>query len=311
MVPPCLCRFLLGPRATLFVTVVRLFLAVTLFFPLLDSVRHLCYRGAMQLRRVFVVGGLHFFVDIYAGFFAIYLVIAGLDPVKAALISSAAAFISNGLQPLMGFWTDRVRGKLPVFLGVMVGALAMSAIGLTENFAVLFVLLLCGSIGVSLFHPAGVNIAGAAGRDRKERSVSLFIFIGTIGFSLSQPFFSLVTGIVGTRFSPLLALPAVVLALTYLLVSRVGVSGPKQRVELKSFGRAMKGRVAVMLGLFLIMVLRHGFIMTVGFFLAKVFAEWGFSRLSYSFAHTFYALSGAAGILVSGIFAHRFRTKAI
>ena len=119
------------------------------------------------------------------------------------------------------------------------------------------------------------------------------------------------TGILGTGFSPLLALPAVVLAFAYLLFGRVKVTGPKQQAQLKSIGRAFKGRVIIILGLFLIMVFRHGFIMTVGFFLAKMFADWGFSRLSYSFANTFFALSGAVGVLVSGIFAHRVSTKAI
>jgi len=34
-----------------------------------------------------------------------------------------------------GLWADRVRGKLPVFLGLVVGAVGMSMIGLTRNYA--------------------------------------------------------------------------------------------------------------------------------------------------------------------------------
>ncbi|MBA7642323.1 hypothetical protein ES703_50013 [subsurface metagenome] len=265
----------------------------------------------MHRKRVLIVGGLHFSVDIYGGFFAIYMVIVGLDPVKAALISSVASFISHGLQPLMGFWADRIRGKMPVFLGVLVGAVSMSAIGVTKNYIILFCLVLMGTMGISLFHPAGINIAGAAGLDRKERSVSIFIFIGTVGYSLSQPYFSLITGVTGTQYSFILSLPAVILAFSYLLGSRIEISGPEQRLALKSFGRIFQGKFRILLLLFVIMVLRHGFIMTLGFFIARVFSDWGFSRISYSFANTFYNLSGAVGILASGIVTHRMKSRTL
>ena len=265
----------------------------------------------MHRKRVFAIGGLHFFVDIYGGFFAIYMVIAGLDPVGAALISSVASFIAHGLQPLMGFWADRVRGKIPVFLGILIGAVSMSAIGLTTDYPVLFCLVLAGTLGISLFHPAGVNIAAAAGSARKERSVSVFIFIGTIGYSISQPYFSLVTGALGTRFSFILALPAILLAIFFLFGSRIEIAGAEQRLAPRHIGRIVKGKIGIFLLLFFIMVLRHGFIMSLGFFIAKLFSDWGFSRNFYSFAGTSYNLSCALGVLASGMVAHRINAKTI
>ncbi len=265
----------------------------------------------MQKRKVFLVAGLHFVVDMYAGFFAIYMVLARLDPVRAALIASIASFIANGTQPLQGYWADRIRGKAPIFVAVLAASLFLSSIGLTTDYTRLFFLLVAGLLGVSLFHPAGSNISAAAGLERKERSFSIFVTIGTFGLALSQPWFSVVTGLVGLRASPLLAVPGICLALFYFFFTRTEIAGPKSRINLRSIRQLIRQKIGIILQLFLITVFRHGFIMSLGFFIAKMFSDWGFSRLHFSLAGTFYTFAGALGILVAGYIAHRFKTKTI
>jgi len=263
----------------------------------------------MEKRRVLLIGSMHFFVDLYSGFFAVYMVIAGLEPIKAALISSVASLLGDGLQPFLGFLSDRIRGKMPIFFGVVVGAVCMSAIGLTQDYALLFLLVLSGRIGISLFHPGGANIASAAGAEQKERSFSLFLFIGTLGLSFSQPYFSFFTSLWGNGASPLLALPALVLAFFYLLYSRMGIAGGEEETSLSLVVHTFKKRLGAVLLLFFIMVFRHGFVMTLAFYTAKIFHDWGFSRLVYSLAPTLFNLVGALAVLVSGYIARRNRAK--
>lgn len=265
----------------------------------------------MHKGKLFHIGSLHFFVDIYAPFFALYLVTAGLDPVKAALISSVASFISNVIQPLLGYLSDRVRGKLPIFLGLLIGALSMSLIGITRDYRLLFLLVLIGRLGISLFHPAGSNIASAAGMARKEQGFSIFITMGTIGFALSHPYFSSVTTLLGNSFSFLLALPAVIFALSYLFFSRLEIVGTVEQLNWRQAGNILLERAGPLLILFFIMVFRHGFIMTLSFFIAKIFSEWGFSRVSFSLANTVFSIAAAAGVLVSGYLATRIKVKTI
>lgn len=265
----------------------------------------------MHKGKLFYIGSLHFFVDIYAPFFALYLVIAGLDPVKAALIASVASFISNGIQPFLGYLADRIRGKLPIFLGLLIGALSMSLIGLTRDYRLLFLLLLAGRLGISLFHPAASNIASAAGMARKEQGFSIFLTMGTIGFALSHPYFSSVTTLLGNRFSFLLALPAVIFAFSYLFFSRLEVTGTIEQLSWPQAGHILLERAFPLSILFFIMVFRHGFIMTLSFFIAKIFSEWGFSRVSFSLANTIFSIAAAAGVLVSGYLATRIRAKTI
>lgn len=128
----------------------------------------------MEKKKIYFIGGLHFFLDSYMGFFAVYLVIAGLDPLKSAIIITITMFAGNILQPIMGYTADRTRGKMPLFIGLFLTSVSMSMIGLTTSYTVLFVLVLFGQLGSALFHPAGANIAGAAGMKKKGIQASRY-----------------------------------------------------------------------------------------------------------------------------------------
>jgi MFS family permease len=101
----------------------------------------------MEKGKVILIGIMHFLLDAYMGFFAIYLVIANLDPRRAALIATATSFMGNLLQPFMGYVADQLRGRLPIFLGLCVTALSMSLIGLTTDYGMLFMLVLLAYVG--------------------------------------------------------------------------------------------------------------------------------------------------------------------
>jgi FSR family fosmidomycin resistance protein-like MFS transporter len=263
----------------------------------------------LNRQRTLAISSLHFFSDLYSLFFPIYMVIASLDPARAAVIFAVSSLAANGLQPILGLWADRVRGKLPVFLGLTVGALAMSLIGLTRSYTVLTVLVVTARLGISLFHPAGSNIAGAAGGERSELAFSIFMAIGIAGGALSQPFFSLTTQTFGNSSSPLLALPALIVACFYLFKGRMTIAGPRQSFDLSQAVQVLRGRLAPLLLLLSIMIFRNGFMTAIGFFAAQLFADWGFSRAAYSTAATFYNLAGAAGLLASGVIAHRVKPR--
>jgi FSR family fosmidomycin resistance protein-like MFS transporter len=265
----------------------------------------------MDKRKVYFNGLLHCLVDFYSGFFGIYWVIAELDPVKAALTSSVSIFLSNGLQPLTGYLSDRIRGKIPVFVGVLASAVFMSMIGITQSFLILFPLVLMSRLGSSVFHPAGSNIAGSVGLDRKEKSFAIFATMGYAGLAFSQPCFSAVTAYLGNMYSFVIAIPAAVVAVGYLLLSNMEIFGPQRKLNTKALKSILFLRIVPVLLLFVIMVFRRGFFFTLSFFVPKLFSDWGFSRFSYSIANTVLNMAGAAGILISGFVAHKTRPKTL
>jgi FSR family fosmidomycin resistance protein-like MFS transporter len=277
----------------------------------------------MDRKRVFFISALHFWSDIYSVFFPVYMVIVGLDPVKSSLIAAVSSLLANGLQPLMGFLSDRMLragpriGKLPVFLGLTIGAASTSLIGATRSYPLLFLLVVVGRLGISLFHPGAASAAAAATATAAVRGggsavgLSTFLAVGIVGMALSQPYFSLFTARFGNASSGLLAIPAVALALVYLFSQSAGADTTTTEIGLAQAGRIFLRHLGVMVLLLLIMILRYGYITAVGFFAAKLFADWGFSRLSYSSANTFYNLASAAGIFASGYLARRLRPRAL
>ena len=255
----------------------------------------------MDRRKAAVISGMHFFVDLYSGFFPVYLVIAGLDPVASALIASVSSFVSNALQPLLGLWADRSRGRVPVFLGILGGALCMSCIGLTRNYALLFALVLLGKLGVALFHPAAASISAESGGGRRELGFSIFTTIGTVGYSLSQPAFSACTAAAGLSGSLYLAIPGALVALLYLFLLPVEVQGTGQRLSGAQISLALRRHARELGVLFLVMLFRQAFIMTVTFFVAKLYEEWGFGRGAYASASTIFIFAGAMSVLLTGL----------
>lgn len=263
----------------------------------------------MEKKKLFFLSTMHFLLDSHMGFFAVYLVIAELDPLKSALIITVSNFAGNILQPFMGYSADRIRGKMPLFFGLLLTSLSMSLIGLTSHYGVLLVIVLFGNLGSSLFHPAGANIAGAAGRSKRDASFAIFVTIGTIGFALSQPYFSAFTAKFGTEKSFVMVIPALLFAFYYIFFGKMEIHGGGETLNFKELKKVLIRRALPISLLFFIMVFRTVLILSINFFLAKTFEEWGFSRAVYSSANTVFMLSGAGGILAAGHLANFIKPR--
>lgn len=261
-----------------------------------------------QRGRIILLSMMHFFIDSYMGFFAIYLVLASLDPSKAAIIAMISTFAGNILQPFTGYFTDKVRGKLPLAMGLAITPLSMSLIGLTKNYAILLPLVLLGNLGSAIFHPAG---AGASGEKSKniDASFAFFITIGTFGYALSQPIFSVVTEKLGLKSSPVLMIPAIALSVYYVIFSDVRILGHGEKPNFDTFKGLIRNHFIPVLILFYIMVARTAFVSSVNLFAAKTMHDWGFPRSIYSVASTGFMLSGATGILLAGNLTHLIKAR--
>ncbi|KPJ81921.1 MAG: hypothetical protein AMS17_19250 [Spirochaetes bacterium DG_61] len=263
----------------------------------------------MEKRKVLSLGIMHFLLDSYMGFFAIYLVIAQLDPRKAALIITFTTFAGNILQPFLGYTADRIQGKLPLFFGMLIASISMSMIGLTVNYLLLFVFVLFGHLGSSLFHPAGAHVSSTAGHADRDASFGIFSTIGTIGFAFSQPLFSAFTSKYGTHNSYILSFPTILIAVLYLLYSNIEIEGHTDSLHFREFRKVLARKFIPIFLLFLIMVFRSAFVYSIFSFVAKTFEEWGFSRPVYSSANTVFMIASAMGILTAGYLAIRIKPR--
>jgi FSR family fosmidomycin resistance protein-like MFS transporter len=266
-------------------------------------------RCGMEKKKVIMLGLMHFFLDMHMSFFPIYFVIAQLDPTRAALIISVSAFVGNILQPLMGYASDRLHAKPPLFVGMLITATSMSLIGRTVQYTPLFFLVLMGHLGSSLFHPAGAHGSSIAGMTKKDASFAVYSTLGFVGFSLSQPIFSAFTGRFGVGNSSLLAIPTISIAFFYLLISKGENQERRQTPHLNEVAGLLLRRSGPVLLLFFIMVFRSAFVFSMNSFLAKSFEEWGYARGIYSSANTFFSIFGSAGVFAAGHLASIIRPR--
>jgi FSR family fosmidomycin resistance protein-like MFS transporter len=265
----------------------------------------------VQNSKLFLVSCSHFMIDMYPPFFALYIVLADMDLAKAGLISSLASLLSNGLQPFFGFWADRWRGKTMVLVALVVAPLFISLIGTTTNLYVLGFFFIIGCLAVSLFHPAASSIVHAVGGDTKHSAFSLFIFVGTLGYSLGQYVFTGCDALMGVQYSYLLCLPALVFAGLY---AWYGPAMPASQTthNVQHMAAMIRENWRPLVILYLLVVIRGGVQVGFNFSLPKLLYALGYSKAVWAGgALLIFNFAGAILMLVAGYLADTWKAKLI
>ncbi len=99
-------------------------------------------------------------------------------------------------QLAFGYWGDRVRTGWWLWVGIGLGVICMSAVGLAGNLATLAALIVVGGLGIAAFHPEAAAMAGACAPGNRSRAMSLFAVGGYFG-QAAGPIYS---GVVSTHF---------------------------------------------------------------------------------------------------------------
>lgn len=160
---------------------------------------------------------------------------------------------SSVSQLLFGYWGDRDRGRMMLWLGPVVGVICLSAIGLVHSLVALNLLLIAGGLGIAAFHPEAAALAGSSAPDHRSRAMSIFAVGGYLG-QAAGPFYS---GTITTSFG----LRALVWSITWglpilalLLLGMGGASaqkatpkGPTASVSLASLIRGRRKAVTAIL----------------------------------------------------------------
>ncbi|MCW2863159.1 MAG: major facilitator superfamily 1 [Actinoallomurus sp.] len=219
---------------------------------------------------------------------------------QAAGITLAATFLSSLLQPGFGVLTDRRRRPWLIGAGLLTAGVGIGLCGLGGGYWATWAAVALSGMGVAAYHPeASAAARSAAGAS--AQGMSLFAVGGNAGIALAPLIVAPVlatTGLIGT---PLLAIPAVAMAL-YLAVAqrepapaRVRATPTPQGDDWRSFGRltvAVVCRSIAYFGVssFLALLLIHRF---------------GVSKGTASVALTVFTGTGAAGTVLGGRLADR------
>ncbi|MFJ6214969.1 MFS transporter [Streptomyces sp. NPDC092296] len=131
-------------------------------------------------------------------------------------IALAATGLSSVVQPVFGMVVDRKPRGWLVPAGFLVAAGGITGAGLAGSYLLTWLCVAVAGIGIAAYHPPATSQARAAG-GQSQQAMSLFSVGGTIGASLAPALVTLVVGSLGLSGSYLLAIPAVAMAILWLL----------------------------------------------------------------------------------------------
>ena len=266
---------------------------------LLDADRSGTGRWLSPATKTFVAAAVaHGTIDMCGSVWPIFKNLAGLDLYWAGLISTVAAMATAVLQPVFGFYADRGHRRLLLLVGLglislmaLLGPIAMweDQVGLVGMYLLFFLTLLLSRLGLAMFHPAGMSLAGNISSQRRSTLLAGFIMAGTVGVALSWLIFSKVYKATGGHTEWLL-LPLAVLLWWVWLWCRPVEPREQRRVSVRQIVGELAHLRRHLVLLYLMQALMSGLLMGLGFLLPEYvtarnypvwLAHWGAMMLMF------------------------------
>lgn len=135
-----------------------------------------------------------------------------------ALLVAALSISSSITQPLLGALADRFGLRKVAGLGVALGAISLSLVGVVDSVPLLLVLLVLGGLGSAALHPVSTSIVGGPSAKNPGLAVGLFTAGGMAGFAAGPILILYVIARYGAEATPWLMLPGLVLAVGVLVL---------------------------------------------------------------------------------------------
>jgi FSR family fosmidomycin resistance protein-like MFS transporter len=206
---------------------------------------------------VLLLAATHFMVDGYGNIYAPLLPLLiprhGMDLKTAGTLAMLFQIAASVSQLAFGQVADRWRPRLLLRAGPTIAVLVLSLIGLAGSVPVLALVLVAGGLGCAMFHPPGAALTHRLGGDRPGLAMSVYITGGSLGFALGPLLFAPFAGRYGIEWSPLLAVPGLIVAA--IAASHVPHFEPAAQTGDAGF-RALKPYAKPLACLYFIVVLR-------------------------------------------------------
>jgi FSR family fosmidomycin resistance protein-like MFS transporter len=135
-----------------------------------------------------------------------------------AVLVAALSISSSITQPLLGALADRYGLRRVAGLGVALGAVSLSLVGVVDSVPLLLVLLVLGGLGSTALHPVSTSIVGGPSAKNPGLAVGLFTAGGMAGFAAGPILILYVISRYGSDATPWLMLPGLLLAAGVLVL---------------------------------------------------------------------------------------------
>jgi FSR family fosmidomycin resistance protein-like MFS transporter len=135
----------------------------------------------------------------------------------AASLVFAANVSSSIIQPLFGYFADKIAVPWIMPLGILLAGAGLALTGLTSNYWLIFAAVAVSGIGVAAYHPEGARLANIAAGEKKGTGVSMFTAGGNIGLAAGPLIATFTLTALGLKGTLVLLLPVGIVAALFLL----------------------------------------------------------------------------------------------
>jgi len=260
---------------------------------------------------ILLMASAHVMVDGYGNIYAPLLPLLipklGLSLAAAGTLTMCFQMAASVAQIGFGRLADRWRPRLLVMIGPIISVSVLSFIGTATTPVMLAAILIAGGLGAAAFHPPAAALAHRLGGERPGLSMSVYITGGTLGFSLGPLMFAPFAERFGLTWTPLLALPGLLVVGFFL--TRV----PAMPLHPSASGglRALRPYVKHLGLLYVIVVLRTLTAISFSTFVPVMLTRRGLSVSQAGTAVAIYLFASGVGGFFGGPTADRFGAKKV
>jgi MFS transporter, FSR family, fosmidomycin resistance protein len=261
---------------------------------------------------VYRLAGAHFVSDAYSNLYAPLLPALiprlGLSLAAAGMLAMLFQLSASVSQLGFGHLADRWRPRVLVVAGPIVSVALLSFIGVAWSPVVLGIVLVAGGLGGAAFHPTAATLVHRLGGRRRGLAMSIHVTGGSLGYSLAPVLFAPFVGAFGLSWTPLLALPGLV------LLAGVLAGTP----TIRPFGGGQGGGFSALRPyakpltlLYLIGVLRTVTSLSLATFVPVLLTRLGWSVGMAGLAVSIYLFAASMGGFTGGPLADRFGSRRV
>lgn len=174
----------------------------------------------MKNRYIWLLSAGHMFTDLNQGalpaILPFLIVEKNFNYTEVAGLVFAATFASSVIQPLFGYYADKISKPWLMPAGLLLAGLGVAITGLLSNYWLMFTAVTISGIGIAAFHPEAARIANRVSGAKKGTGISIFAVGGNAGFALGPVITTAALVLWGLKGTLILIVPVSIMAILFI-----------------------------------------------------------------------------------------------